>query len=847
MSSLPKSLDETYERIIQDLQDIQQWDAIKLLQFLAFTDRPLELFEAVDLLAVDVPEARTETETKTLYFDPDNRMPEPLDIVEACSSLVVLDSHNPERKRIQLAHFTVKEYLVSGRITTDLLKHFEEIPAHSSIVNICLGYLESVLPSVTSICTSDTDDIFKKYERRRAVENDRLRFPLMDYAMKIWPVHARRCSQHPETSMQIQKFFEHESCLIKWLLYFCATRYLPVEVDNPEELQLSCPVLLSIYLGLQGMALEMINTGFKLETEVISEQVLDNLNGGTYLSNNHDMKYATGDRRSCRTSHLYLATAKGIFDVVTALVERGVDIHEEGGELGTALNVAYRHGSDDIAATLLQRSKDSVCQECHKQYIQGALETIVDDRQNFNLRVRDRLVESCLALDNPGSLLDYCLKTVFFDGDLDLARRLLRKGARVDVIARGDLRDIFYDEDFLLSFLHLFSRDESDNIDPDALQKLFARESRYRGYPMTEETIQKGFNRVLSFMIAHGVDRECYIPLDHDRCSIFPIAERTSLFCAVERRNTMTVQVLLNVNATLPYKDDFGDYTPSISYINKRDGHNQLTCLHEAAKSNCTEIMKALLSCKADLEHTDSCLLTPLHTACKYNSLEAVKLLVESGANLQAVDFSNTTPLHMACMYNSLEAVKLLVEHGANLQALDLFNRTPLDAARNPTSGPLGNWEPRKSVIEWLEQQNSQISSNDGFHPKRENEADNDDSFSTERDSKRQKTGQRTFHQVTSSRMAPPASPNTSRRALELPHAPAPHSRMPRRAIPSFLSPSTPAPSSSNFPTTWAQRPARIGVLGAVVEEQQLDGDEVIAVRPTQRSGVRPPSAYPSR
>ena len=47
---LPKTLDETYERILQSIPDNRKSDAIRILQWLIFSARPLRIEEVAELL-----------------------------------------------------------------------------------------------------------------------------------------------------------------------------------------------------------------------------------------------------------------------------------------------------------------------------------------------------------------------------------------------------------------------------------------------------------------------------------------------------------------------------------------------------------------------------------------------------------------------------------------------------------------------------------------------------------------------------------------------------------------------------------------------------------------------------
>src|ERR1700727_3989815 len=52
LNALPKTLDETYERILVKIDELYREDVQKVLQFLAFSARPVSLEEVVEALAV---------------------------------------------------------------------------------------------------------------------------------------------------------------------------------------------------------------------------------------------------------------------------------------------------------------------------------------------------------------------------------------------------------------------------------------------------------------------------------------------------------------------------------------------------------------------------------------------------------------------------------------------------------------------------------------------------------------------------------------------------------------------------------------------------------------------------
>ncbi|KAM4061838.1 ankyrin repeats (many copies) domain-containing protein [Hirsutella rhossiliensis] len=109
----------------------------QILQFLTFSERPLTIREVVDAIALDT--------TSKPRFDRKNRMPVPEEVSRYCSSLVSVtrDKQGSEKTvtQLQLAHFSVKEYLMSDRLQADIAEHFEQTNARASIAEVCLAYL----------------------------------------------------------------------------------------------------------------------------------------------------------------------------------------------------------------------------------------------------------------------------------------------------------------------------------------------------------------------------------------------------------------------------------------------------------------------------------------------------------------------------------------------------------------------------------------------------------------------------------------------------------------------------------------------------------------------------------
>ena len=84
LASLPKTLDDTYERILCNIDQDHAEDALKVLQWLAFSTRPLGIQEVAEATAITLNDSP--------LFDPDDRLRDHTDILAICSSLITVSS-----------------------------------------------------------------------------------------------------------------------------------------------------------------------------------------------------------------------------------------------------------------------------------------------------------------------------------------------------------------------------------------------------------------------------------------------------------------------------------------------------------------------------------------------------------------------------------------------------------------------------------------------------------------------------------------------------------------------------------------------------------------------------------
>jgi hypothetical protein len=138
LEELPKSLDETYKRILNQINNANQAHAYRLLQCLAVALRPLRLEELAEVLAFDL------TTSGIPKLNTDWRWEDQEAVLSTCSSLVSIIVDDGSRV-VQFSHFTVKEFLTSDRLATCMEKvsefHIPIEPSHAILARACLGVL----------------------------------------------------------------------------------------------------------------------------------------------------------------------------------------------------------------------------------------------------------------------------------------------------------------------------------------------------------------------------------------------------------------------------------------------------------------------------------------------------------------------------------------------------------------------------------------------------------------------------------------------------------------------------------------------------------------------------------
>lgn len=209
-------------------------DARRILTLLCFASRPLTLPELIDGIAVDA--------TEPIGLNRDRRLEDYNDIHDICPGFININA--AERTlTVQIAHFSVQEYLESDRIRHQKAMIFglTSVIAHEEIAQVCLIYL--LEPNLSSSV---------RYR------NVLWEYPLANFAAEYWHVHYKgTANATSELHTLISRLFQQKESFVTLLRLHNVGD--PYHRDNDSSYA-TTPVYYASLLGLDQALHELLNT-----------------------------------------------------------------------------------------------------------------------------------------------------------------------------------------------------------------------------------------------------------------------------------------------------------------------------------------------------------------------------------------------------------------------------------------------------------------------------------------------------------------------------------------------------------------------------------------------------------
>ena len=342
LSTLPSTLDETYERILLNIDGQYEKEAQVALTWLVASQQVLTVEELAEAVSI-------ETDSEAL-FDPSYRLFEPNTICNVLSGLVSLVQSSSRRGSagIRLAHFSVEEYLVSDRLAKSPASHFHISSkiSHIKLATASLVYLQWAKDflrqdtgrPISSFANAFRDDLFSIANSDQLSRNIPVKVPLLAYACKFWYLHVRICEGY---------LSEREIQLVKDFLE-CHERTSFFEMVTYEDSD------------------NEADTGCHSSRQALRrKKVLEGIYTYPYREMRADPAFIA--------SPLYHAARLGLVDVVTSLLKEtnsnhmssqslapGQSMHQKvtPGTFGDELRIACFYGQRDVVDILLDAGAD---------------------------------------------------------------------------------------------------------------------------------------------------------------------------------------------------------------------------------------------------------------------------------------------------------------------------------------------------------------------------------------------------------------------------------------------------------------------------------------------------------
>ena len=177
LQSLPKDLDDTYARILRAIDDEGHYAQVfKILQLLIGSNEPVPVEEAAETIIIELDDMP--------QVDLDRRLIDSDDVLSMCSALVILEKQendiDGQKRVLRLAHFSIREYLLSTRIREGTVSHWQMdiISCHLSIARIFIAYV--LFLEVDSDAIPNWPSTYRQLD---------LEYPLAVTAISRWPEH----------------------------------------------------------------------------------------------------------------------------------------------------------------------------------------------------------------------------------------------------------------------------------------------------------------------------------------------------------------------------------------------------------------------------------------------------------------------------------------------------------------------------------------------------------------------------------------------------------------------------------------------------------------------------------
>ncbi|OBT58918.1 hypothetical protein VE04_00567, partial [Pseudogymnoascus sp. 24MN13] len=680
LKTLPPTLDATYDRILCAINEEDSEYAVRILRWLAFSSRPLLLEEVSEVVAIDT--------NRDPMFDQDEVLEDPSDVLDICSSLITITTTDniyrdfpqasdfgcvPSGRVVGLAHYSVKEYLISNRSRPPRAEKYriQDVSCNEFLAISCLGYLFQF----------DECDLFSCKD----IEGSKL----AQYASELWIKHAQAAGERRgDLNHHIMSFFlKKNGAYLNWAKMSDSDRHRTKPLFTVMLEDVPTPLYVASLFGWTDIIEQLLSAGANI-----------NAQGGKY-GNALQAASATGHKkivellltaganinaqggRYCNA--LQAASAKGHKKSVELLLSAGASINARGGEFGNALQAASYKGHTEVVGVLLSKGADVNAEGRGSWANHGTRGNAYYGGRALQLASlggHEKIVGLLLTAGSDINLHDDCgdaLQAASFKGHEKIVRLLLTAGANVNAQG-GYYGNALHEASFgghekIVRLLLTVGADV--NI-----------QGRYSGSALQDASIE-GHEEIVRLLLTAGAD----VNLEAVEHAQYGNALQAASSSGHEKIVGLLLDAGANVNlqgrlcgnalqvASLGgYEKIVGLLLTAGADVNAQDGYNSRggyfgNALQAALSGGHKEVIEVLLSKGANINAQGGMYDNALQAALASDNvqIEIIKLLLSKGVdvNAQGGRYGNALQAASASHNNKTDIVKLLLSNGADINA----------------------------------------------------------------------------------------------------------------------------------------------------------------------------------
>lgn len=743
LTRLPKTLYQTYDRMLERIDVDDRELAFRLLRFLIYSPRPLSLDEAADVLIVDTHQ--------DVGVHVEHRLPRPEEITDFCPGLVTIVTwldYGREYQALQLAHFSVQEYFKSNQMNPDLRHAFSDETSFKCLTRVSLTYI-------------------LRHDPSRGVGETRKKFPLATFCARYWTTYARRVLDTDErTQKMVMSLFKPAQLYRRWVRLYDPADAGPYE--RPSE-STELLIFYAATTGMKWMVEKLLNLDADVTTPVFkyTASLISAVSRG--FKDVAMLLLTKGANPNARLRHPWLvyeqnvlgvAVDKKNLDMLKVLLDNGANVDAKCSRHGNALQTAIRQQEIEMVELLLNSGASGYTPTGYYDHAFDAAFKYPDDGKLLLGKGADTITEKYGIGGN-------VLANAVFGGCAEIVKALLDNGPHVHAqgpryddalfiaASRGDLRivglllDRDADIDACSSELHspltiaaccgrtevvqlLLDRGANidarrrDEISPlsyaargghlEVVKLLLDRGAKVDAYGSNEssplgEAVLGGHREVVKILLDGGANvnalalnnlKSLYVvregsPTDISGDDFYArwLGEYdTSMCIAASRGDIDMLLILLEAGAQA---DCVGNIKRNPAYVAAMSGHAGTAAflidrlfsaagLYDISQMQHAAYLLDRLPETQDLndlayQQRDLMGRSILHFAAMNRSARVVSAYIDFCTPMNIADHFGWTPLHWAAYVDNAVAIPLLVHKGANAAERDRRGKTPMDIA----------------------------------------------------------------------------------------------------------------------------------------------------------------------